>query len=210
MATEPVAGAQPTSDSAALTTTQAAAGATAPAAALTTQQAAATTTQGVATATEQVGAIKPVVLTLPTNAGAFVDEGDLREIEALAKREGWSQEDAQAHLAEQVTARQGATAAMMERAKAHTEIGGANLEAAQTNARAFMDHFLPANTPDGEELRRGLTKLGLANYPPLVVLFARAGKAMAEDSPAFGSTKSGASEKTAEDRLYGTPAAATT
>lgn len=215
--TEKAAGAQPTSDSAAAAATAAAgtpaaAAGEKPAAAAATADGTKTGEQLAAAAEGQKPGEKPaepvkIALTVPDGATTFVDEGDLKEFEAIAKREGWSNDDAQAFLNEQVGLRKGMFDKFLTEAKAHSEIGGEHLEAAQKNARVFMDHFLPANTPDGEALRRGLTKLGLANYPPLVVLFARAGKAMGEDAPASG-LSGGKTEVTAEQKLYGKPAKA--
>jgi hypothetical protein len=141
-------------------------------------------------------------LKLPEGGSTFVDDADLRDIEALAKKEGWSQEDAQAYLEERVGLASATSAKFLSETKAHPEIGGENLVAAQQRATAVMDFLVPANTPEGEALRRGLVKTGGENWMPLILLLSRAGKAMAEDVPAFGAGTA-KTQKTAEEVLYG-------
>jgi len=70
--------------------------------------------------------------------------------------------------------------------EAHPEIGGAHLEAAQQNAVRALDRFLPATSPEGQQLRTAMNKSGYGDYAPLVVLLSRIGKAMAEDRPIGG------------------------
>lgn len=141
-------------------------------------------------------------LKLPEGGSTYVDDADLKEITDLAKREGWSNEDAQAYVEETVARSKFVTEKFLTETKAHPEIGGENLEAAQQHANRFIDHFVPANTPEGEALRRGLLKTGGTGWMPLILLFSRAGKAMAEDMPAFGGGGA-APARSAEEILYG-------
>jgi len=163
----------------------------------------------VVVATPPVGApptepvVPPVVLSLviPQGMETFADAADVADFTTIATREGWSNEDAQAFLSEQVTLRKQVSDTFMAAAKAHPEIGGEHLEASQRAARTVLDRFLPATTPEGQALRLGLTKTGYANYPPLVVLLARIGKAMGEDAPGV-TLGSGGVPKTAAEKLY--------
>lgn len=204
--TTAVTGAQPTSDSAttpAVTASATTVVETPPAA--TTPPAAATTTPGApaqGTPPAAPATPIPVKLAIPDGAAPFIDETDLRDFEALATREQWSKDDAQGFLAEQVALRKSASDKFLADAKAHPEIGGEHLEAAQRHARSVLDRFLPVTTPDGEALRRGLTKSGFANYPPLVVLLARIGKAMGEDAPGSIGQGQGRADKSFESVLY--------
>jgi hypothetical protein len=141
-------------------------------------------------------------LNIPQADVEFADDKDLERIAVIAKANQWSNEDAQAELAAQIDLRRTAHTQLYAEAQAHPEIGGDKLEAAGQRAKAFMDKLLPATEPDGARLRRDLQRLGLSNYPPLVVLLARAGAAMAEDSPVAGSTATNTGPKATEDVLW--------
>ena len=158
-------------------------------------------------AAEPVAAVPvPIVLSVPEGAQSFVDEQDIAEFTAIAKRENWTNDDANAFVQEQAALRKGQFDKFLADAKAHAEIGGEHLEAAQQRAVSVLDRFLPATEPEGKMLRAGLTKTGFANYPPLIVLLARIGKAMGEDTPGAPGSAGGA-VKTAESILYGAPKA---
>jgi hypothetical protein len=147
----------------------------------------------------------PIVLALkvPVGADTVLDEHDLAEFTALATREGWTQDEAQAFVGEQVQAAQERHARLLTETKAHPEVGGEALAGSQQRARAVLDRFSPANTPDGEALRRGLTKTGAANWAPLVAMLSRIGKAMGEDTPGSGLGSAAKVERTQADVLYG-------
>lgn len=136
--------------------------------------------------------------------GSPLDQSDIDALATLAKAKGWSQEQAQAALAEQHQYAIDTAARHLSTLQAHPEVGGAHLEAAQAAATRFLDRFLPANTSEGAELRAALNKSGYGNYTPLVVLFARAGKAMGEDRPISTATHTTPSDqRSAAEVLYG-------
>lgn len=122
-------------------------------------------------------------LTVSQADAAFADAEDLKTFEAYAREQAMTQEEAATFVTDQIALRRGAHSRLFEAVKAHPEIGGANLEAAQRRANAVLDRFLPTSDTDGAMLRRDLNRLGLSNYPPLVKLLARVGAAMADDRP---------------------------
>jgi hypothetical protein len=140
-------------------------------------------------------------LTLPD--GGPLDAEDLPEFEAAARAAGLTNEQAQAALA----TRAGELTAQSERfltaTKAHAEIGGANLEAAQQRARAVLDKYLPADSAEGKELRSAMDKTGYGNWAPLVLVLSRIGKAMAEDKPVTPGSERAEKPRDAVSVLYG-------
>lgn len=115
----------------------------------------------------------------------LLDQSDLEATAALAKAEKWTNEQAQAALDAMHTGIVQQTARLRAELDAHPEVGGANLEHAQLMANRFMERYLPERELL-DRLRRDMNKSGHGNYLPLVVLFARAGKAMSEDQPGQG------------------------
>ena len=115
----------------------------------------------------------------------LLDQSDIEAIAALAKAQKWTNEQAQAALDAMHTGLAQQTARLRAELDAHPEVGGANLEQAQVQANRFMERFLPERDLL-DRLRRDMNKSGHGNYLPLVVLFARAGKAMSEDQPGHG------------------------
>lgn len=142
-----------------------------------------------------------VVLQIPPAATGWMDEEDLAEATRLAKDAGWTQQEAEAFLAEQVALRQQTAARLLAQLQAHPEVGGSRLAATQVAVQRVLDRFLPASSPEGAALRRNLNKTGLGNYPPLVVLLARIGQAMAEDQVPVG--HAAGRTRAAEEVLYG-------
>lgn len=67
--------------------------------------------------------------------------------------------------------------------KTDKEVGGANFEPSLQSAKKFIAKF-----GGGPELTKVLNESGLGNHPDLFRVFARAGKALAEDSIAGSST----------------------
>lgn len=140
-------------------------------------------------------------LTLP-DGGPLATE-DLPEFETAARAAGLTNEQAQAAL----KARAGELTAQSERflteTKAHPEIGGANLEAAQQRARGVLDKFLPADSSEGKALRSALDKTGYGNWAPLVLALSRIGKAMAEDTAVTPGSERVEKPRDAVSVLYG-------
>lgn len=148
------------------------------------------------------GAPDKYALTVPE--GGHLDEADVAAFESIARAKGLSNEAAQAVLTEQAAHLKAQSAAFLTKLHAHPEIGGSNLEAAQLHANTFLDRVLPSATPEGAELRSLFAKTGYGNHPAVVLLLARAGKAMAEDTPITDRAGArGAARKSTADVLFG-------
>lgn len=124
---------------------------------------------------------------LKTPDGVALDEAALAEFEPIAKELKLTNEQAQ-KLADihtkrmQETERANAeqwkqtTANWVNDIKADKEIGGANMDASVRHAQTALAKF---GTP---ELKAQMDATGMGNHPELVRVFARIGKAMAEDN----------------------------
>lgn len=145
-------------------------------------------------------------LVVPEANQKFVDAEDLATFEKIARDNDWTQEDAQAYLEEQAEQRAAMSAKFLADVTADKEVGGEKLEESTRLVKSVLDKFLPESEADGKKLRTALTKLGLGNYPPLVRLLVRIGKAGAEDSPGNVGAQAGAGEKKSKERtLYDHP-----
>lgn len=124
---------------------------------------------------------------LKTPDGVALDEAALAEFEPIAKELKLTNEQAQ-KLADihtkrmQETERANAeqwkqtTANWVNDIKADKEIGGANMDSSVRHAQTALAKF---GTP---ELKAQMDATGMGNHPELVRVFARIGKAMAEDN----------------------------
>jgi hypothetical protein len=144
-------------------------------------------------------------LTVPEDlSGDGFSEADFETFQAGAREQGLTNDDAQVVLDALPEQYGQQRARFLEITKAHPEIGGDKLEGVQQNARAVLDKFLPADTPEGKQLRDGLTLTGYGNWPPLIMLLNRIHAVIAED-PGLGAgvvTAGAGTERSAEDILY--------
>lgn len=186
----------------------AAAGAAAPTGAAATTPAAGDPAGALGTAPAAATVPERYELAVAPADQAWADAQDVNRIAATAKANGWTQEIAAAFLADSIAERRGTHEHLFAEANAHAEIGGDKLAPAAASAKQFMDKILPASEPDGARLRRDLSRLGLSNYSPLIVLLSRAGKLTAEDAPnaGAGAGAGGIVEKSTEDALWPEPA----
>lgn len=167
------------------------------AASQSTQQ---TTTQ---TAPPQTAAGPPEKYALTLPDGGPLDQADVAELETLARTKGWTNEQAQAALTEHASSLTAQSDRFLTDTKAHAEIGGEQLAAAQQRARMVLDKFLPADSPEGQTFRRVMDKSGYGNYAPLVVLLSRIGKQLKEDTPVSADAARGGAPRDAASVLYG-------
>lgn len=119
--------------------------------------------------------------------GMTLDEAALAEFDPIARELNLTNEQAQKladvyskRMAEVAQKQQESwketTAKWVDDVKADKEIGGQNLDTSVRHAQAALTKF---GTP---ELRAQMDATGMGNHPELVRVFARIGKAMAEDS----------------------------
>ncbi len=133
-----------------------------------------------------------------------LETGDLEGVETTARQLNLTNEQAQAVADALPVQYDVQRAAFRTQLEAHPEVGGDHLQAAEENTSAVLDKFLPAGTPEGDALRRGLNVSGYGNWPPLVLLLHRIGKAMGEDGVVSGKA-GGPKKETAPQQLYDHP-----
>lgn len=133
-----------------------------------------------------------------------LDQTDVEAITTMAKAKGLTNEQAQAALTEMHSTLSAQHTTFRTELAADTEVGGAQLEATQLQAKRFMDRFLPEHEPDGRRLREAINKSGYGNWVPLIKMLARAGKAMGEDH-GTGAAQQGQqpARRSQADRLFG-------
>lgn len=146
-------------------------------------------------------------LSIPKGAEAFVDEADLKDIQAVAKENGWTNEEAQEFLESQADTVATKLGALRAETEADPTYGGDHLEENQQHVRRIFDKIRPEGHPRREALQRVLTKTGIGNHLEMFSFLADIGKLMREDAPPGQSSTSGAGgKKPAEEVLYGTGA----
>lgn len=141
-------------------------------------------------------------LTVPD--GGRLDEHDLTSYEALAREQGWSNEEAQARVAAHAEAIEAESARFEAATRADPVYGGQHLEETQQHVRRALDHLRPKGTPRGDAFRALLNKSGYGNNLEVVSLFADLGKRMAEDGSVGGSGGGGGDDElSTAERIYG-------
>jgi hypothetical protein len=160
------------------------------------------------------GAVPPPAPTVPDKYElklpdkAVLDATAVERSAAFAKAHGLSQEAAQkqlehtnAELAAFVDAQQAAfastTKAWVDVVKADPELGGANFDTTIKDSKAAIDRFA---TP---EFKKALSDTGFGNHPELVRVFAKIGKAMANDGLVRSGSDTGAAPRDLANILYG-------
>lgn len=120
--------------------------------------------------------------------GGYVDDDDLVRVAALAKAEGWTNEEAQAQLDRHAKSVAAQADAWLAETKADPQYGGEKLAEAQKRARAVIDRVRPDGHPRRDAFLRILDKTGYGNHIEVLSFFADLGKLAAEDTPAGGGT----------------------
>jgi hypothetical protein len=138
-------------------------------------------------------------LTLPD--GGRLDESDLKYVAEIAKKAGWTNEEAQAALAEQDAAIKAQSERFLAETKSDQEYGGAKLVESQKLARAVIDRIRPPGHARRESFIKFVNRGGAGNHIEVVAFLADLGKMMAEDTSTGGG--GGGGEKDAASVLYG-------
>ena len=137
---------------------------------------------------------------------SLLSNDQLKEIEAYARQQGFSNDQAQALLnreekllsayKESLHSEFEATAKKWtEDLKSDKEIGGDNFSKSVEIAKRVVDRFAT------ESFKKSLNETGFGNHPELVRTFVKIGHAMSEDT--FEPSKGGTKEKSIEDVFYG-------
>nr|DAL05338.1 MAG TPA: putative protease [Caudoviricetes sp.] len=137
---------------------------------------------------------------------SLLSKDQVKEIEAYARQQGFSNDQAQALLdreQKQLSSYKeslhkefdATTQKWVEDLKADKEIGGDNFPKSVEIAKRVVDRFA------SESFKKALNETGFGNHPELVRTFVKIGQAMAEDT--FEPSKGTKTEKTIEDVFYG-------
>jgi len=156
---------------------------------------------------EQAAPVVPdkYTLTLPKGSESYLDADDLKRAEVFAREAKLTNEQAQAMIDEQATGITAMEAAFRTLTTADPKFGGDQLKETERLATLFLDKFAPKGDEYGDELRRDLVRSGYGSKRGVVVMMARAGKAMAEDTPGVGSGGGGGPADDAGSKLYDHP-----
>lgn len=148
----------------------------------------------------------PAKYELKLPEGGHVDAADMAVLEAHARKENWTNLEAQAALEEHETARAALSSKFLAETTAHAEVGGDKLPITQARVEKVLDRFLPKGTPEGDRFRSEITKIGYGNWLPWVILVSRVGEAMGDDKLAAGRSGAGGGggdRKSNADVLFG-------
>jgi hypothetical protein len=104
-------------------------------------------------------------LTVPKGSEPWLDDADVRSVEATAKANGWTNEEAQAQLDAHADVLAQQSTAFRTETEAHPVYGGEHLGETQRLANLVLDRFAASGDPIAEQLRRDLVKSGYGNKP---------------------------------------------
>lgn len=142
-------------------------------------------------------------LTLPEK-GHILEE-DLGTIEEVARKNNWTNDEAQAALEEHNAQLAAQSEKWMAETKVDKDLGGAKLEQTQLQTKAAIDFLFPKGDPYREGFINFLNRGGAGNNINVVRALVRIGKHQAEDGNVSGSgsgSGGGGQQKSAEDVLY--------
>lgn len=116
------------------------------------------------------------------------------QIEAFAREQGWTQEQAQKYLDNTQKLASGLKTRLTTdydnqvkqwetETWAEKDLGGVNRPTTETNIKRAMDRFAPTTSPEGTAFREFVASTGVGNHATFVRIFNAIGKAMAEDKP---------------------------
>jgi len=145
--------------------------------------------------------VAPEKYDLKLGENSVLDASDLERIEAIARQQGLSNEDAQAFVDKQqndvfkiIEERK---EAWHKQASMDKDIGGERFaENAELAKRAF-DRVAP------EGLKAEMERTGYGNHPLVLKMFVNLGRMMADDKLVQGGSQGGATSKSAAELLYG-------
>lgn len=151
--------------------------------------------------TEQ-GAPEKYALTLPDDG--ILDARDQAAIEAYARANGLSNDDAQALLEDHAGQLRTQSETWLNETKKDKTYGGEKLAETQKLARSAIDRLRPEGHPRRDSFRALLNKGGIMNHLEVVSFLADLGRMMGEDGGVAGAG-GGGKKKSLEDKLYTHP-----
>jgi len=141
-------------------------------------------------------------LKVPTGDEVYVDEGVLKRIETVARASGWSNEDAQAYLDENLVFLKAQIQEDFTVTKADPDYGGEKLAEVERLVVHAIDKVRPLGHGRRESFLRYLNRAGALKNINVVSYLADVGKLMAEDRPAAGGGPGGGERKRTADVLF--------
>jgi hypothetical protein len=142
-------------------------------------------------------------LKLPAGSESWLGDADVKNAEAFARAQGWSNEQAQAFLertAEQAVAQSEAFRVVTE---ADPDYGGEHLVETQRLAQLAIDKLRPESHPHAAAFKTMLARSGMGNHVEVLSFLADAGRHMAEDAPTH--TRAGSGPKADATSIYDHP-----
>ena len=134
--------------------------------------------------------------------GGRVDMSDIPQIEALARANNWTNEEAQQALSEHAANIEAQAQRFLAETKADPQLGGVNLAMTQVKAKAVIDRLFPEGDPARPEFLAFLNRGGAGNNKQVLRAFLRIHQMMAEDRPPGGTGGAGG-DKSLVEHLYG-------
>lgn len=139
-------------------------------------------------------------LRVPEAAQDYVEDADLQQIETLARQAGWSNDEAQGLLDDEIAARKALSERWLAETTADQDYGGSKLLETQRLANLAIDRVRPVGHRWREPFKR-LLRGGAGARLQVVSVLADFGRLMAEDRPASGSS-GGAGSTDKASKLY--------
>lgn len=145
----------------------------------------------------------PEKYSLTAPEGGSVTDDDIASVAAIAKEQGWTNEEAQARLDWMADGIAAQSAKWLTATEADPDYGGDKLAESQKRARAIVNRVRPEGHPRREALLRILDSTGYGNHIEVLSFLADLGKLGAEDSPGQTGSGGGARPRDAAAVLYG-------
>jgi hypothetical protein len=158
--------------------------------------------KGKGKAAAAAGAPEKYTLAIPDDGKVHIDDADVKEFETMARKAGWTNDEAQAAIDEHLTLVKATSEKFLADTKADTDYGGDNLAETQRLAKLGIDLIRPAGHARREGFTRFLNKVGGGNHIEVVSFLADLGRRASEDNPGQTSSAQLRGQKTAESVLY--------
>jgi hypothetical protein len=121
----------------------------------------------------------------------------------MARKAGWSNDDAQAAVAEHGRLVREANDGFLTQLKADTDYGGEKLVETQRLAKSAIDLLRPEGHPRRAAFLRAVNRVAAGNHPEFVSFLADLGRRAGEDKVGALSGGSHPAKKSTEEKLYG-------
>lgn len=142
-------------------------------------------------------------LSIPEGAEKWLGDEDIKQVAAIAKAQGWTNEQAQQALDDHADRLVAQSETFRELTENDPDIGGEKLAATQALASRALDRIRPTTHKRSDAFRALLTKSGYGNHPEVIAFLADIGKLMKEDGPAVGAGTPPAEKPSTAKKFYG-------